>query len=570
MTIIIHHITSIDNKRFTKHRLEVQPPVKLSCLLSCVPAIEPYSTVKDDLVPCILETGDEIDDNHPWIQAWEPVASLKWGFNIVWLPKGEEIPKKGTVAAEWKLEWRFPNAEIAIRCMLLELGVTPGTAREISRCIVEFIPSGDNTMPLTTKRAKFVYLAMNSAEALNRKAGYMTNDWTTDEIYNVLLEEIRERSSHPEPSSIGIQSTNLGAKHGPVIWAAQMEIDRIFQNIYSYHSEEVIKVPNPYFCINFTHQGKRDSFPLFNWMDPNITALCSLIEIAAESVNMPLTEENIARLNVIVRQYREGDKIGWHTDWKGYSENVGGLIIENKDPSRGLCFFRNGRPPIMLYEETGVVFRVSGEVRWKWMHGFSARKAVEGNAPRHLRTSVTFRFFSKLGKHLTSNCQKEPVQKWLDTPAPTSEVYGPELETHDNWNSQYYGLGDIWENQCGPGNWGSQQCTPGDNWETHEYGPVAVKQPEWMDRSVMSQKRLGHAGHCYAQRNTIIQDFERKIKSKTPPKAARPTDMNSYNLMKILGLNAVKPACDDDLIFDENGQSIYSKNVREDIKWGMG
>jgi len=314
MTIIVHYITSIDQKNFKRKKLELQPPVKLKSLLSCVSAIDPYKGVKEDLVPCILETGDEVDDNHPYIQAWEPVASLKWGLNIVWLPRGKEIPKKGTLAEEWKLDWRFPNSEIAIRCLLLELNVKPSDVRQISRCIVGFLPPGDITMPLSTERAKSIYLACNSLEARNRKTGNMTNDWTTDVIYNVLSEEIRERSIHPDPRLIGVVSNNLECRHGPVLSAAAFEVDRIFSEIYSSYPEEVSKVPSPYFSINFTHKGKRDSFPLYHWYDPSISALRSLISKAAEAVDMPITKNNIARLNVVVRQYKEGDKIGWHTD----------------------------------------------------------------------------------------------------------------------------------------------------------------------------------------------------------------------------------------------------------------
>jgi len=504
MTIIVHYVTSMDQKNFTNKKLEVQPPVKLKSLLSCVPAIDPYKEVKEDLVPCILETGDEINDNHPWIQGWEPVASLKWGFNIVWLPKGKEIPKKGTVAEDWKLRWRFPNSEIAIRCLLMDLYVKAGTARLISRCIIGFLPDGDLSMPLSTKRAKLIYLAANSSEAQNRKTGYMTNDWTTDAIYNALLAEIQERSAHPDPSSIGILQKKLKCIHGPVLWAAEKEINLIFRGIYSQNHQ---KVPNPYFNINFTHQGKRDNFPLFNWNDPCITSLRLLLQIAAEVVHMPITQENVARLNIIVRQYREGDKIGWHTDWKGYSDHVVGMIIANKDPSRGLCFFRKGRQPLMLHEEPGVVFKCSGEARWKYQHGYCARTPLEGEDPQPLRTSVTFRFFKK--NYMKGKCRKQQSMMWSDNQITTANLRAHELQIAGGPSTYQYGYG-------------------GANWNEHEMG--------------ISNGHWGRGGYDFEQWAPRV-DYERPIDTNLykRPKPARPTDIQSYNLMKMLGLNAVKP-----------------------------
>jgi len=523
MTIIVHYVTSLNQKKFTKKRLEVQPPVKLKSLLSCVPAIDPYKEVREDLVPCILETGDEIDDNHPWIQAWEPVASLKWGFNVVWLPRGKEIPKTGTVAEEWKLRWRFPNSEIAITCLLLDLNAKPLEARQVSQKIIGFLPKGDISMPLSTRRAKLVYLAANSLEAQNRKTGYMTNDWTTDAIYDALLEEIHERTAHPDPSSIGILFVKLEGKHRPILFAAELEINRVFKRIYSQYCQDVSKVPNPYFNINFSHQGKRDNFPIFNWNDPNIAALCSLISIAAHAVDMPITQENISRLNVIVRQYREGDKIGWHTDWKGYSEEVVGLIITNKDPSRGLCFFRKGRPPLMLHEEAGVVFKCSGDARWKYKHGFCARPHVEGENPKQLRTSVTFRFFKKGA--LKGKCRKEQKPKQFDSLATATQLFGHEFKIAEGFSPR----------QNGP-----------------HMNESLVK---------VSKCHLGKAGFNFGQGAARIDPkggLNMSIRPKNP-KPARPTDMHSYNLMKMLGLNAVKPGVSNSASGNQ-GMTFQSQN----------
>jgi len=174
----------------------------------------------------------------------------------------------------------------------------------------------------------------------------------------------------------------------------------------------------------------------------------------------------------------------------------------NEDPSRGLCFFRNGRPPVMLQEETGVVFRVSGEVRWKWMHGFSARTPVGGEAPKHLRTSVTFRFFNRKGKSLSVQYKEEHNQKWLNNSAKPIDVHAADMQTVDSWQ--------------------------------------------------MSQGFLGHAGFNFVKGKTSVEDVEKEVKYTRKPKAARPTDMNSYNLMKMLGLNAVKPTCNNDIIFGDN------------------
>jgi len=501
MTIIINYVQAMDENNFTKKRLEVQPPVNLKAILFCDSAIVPYQAVKEDLVPCILETGDEIDNNHPWVQAWEPAASLRWGFNVVWLPRGKEIPKKGTVAEKWKLDWRFLNSEIAIRCMLMELHLEPWAARCISRIIVEFLPAGDAAMPLSTKRAKLIYQAFASSEVKNRKTGHITNEWSAGEIYKILREEIQERKIDPEPSLIGIQSVKLPSKHGPLIWAAEMEINKIFNKIYYYLPQDVNNVPNPHFSINFTHQGKRDSFPLYSWYDSDITALCSLIVIAAEAIGMPITQDNIGRFNVIVRQYREGDNIGWHTDWAGYSDRIGGLIIVNKDPSRGLCFYRNGRYPLMLHEEPGLVFRVSGEARKKWKHGFSARENMGSYPPQRLRTSVTFRFFSKTRGKLKRNSSKK--RNFIVPQTIINNLPSQKLQMGDSWNNQWNG--HIWKMSDGlwgkssPFYWQGETCVEENKGELHRRGIVKHSRP------------------------------------------ARPTDINSYNLMKTLGLNVVKP-----------------------------
>lgn len=146
------------------------------------------------------------------------------------------------------------------------------------------------------------------------------------------------------------------------------------------------------FYINtpyFDRTGNNDPFPLYRWDDHRVSALCQIVEIALKSFNQSYSD----LLNVIVRIYRPGDILNFHTDRDNFTDSVYGIILENNDPSRGLILSKNKNKPYMLMEQSGTIWELSDEARWEWEHGYCTNFKLDKTRTPIIRISITFRFF---------------------------------------------------------------------------------------------------------------------------------------------------------------------------------
>lgn len=117
-------------------------------------------------------------------------------------------------------------------------------------------------------------------------------------------------------------------------------------------------------------------------------ALCEVIETGLKHFGKEYTD----LLNVIIRVYRPGDILNFHTDRIEFGDVVYGIILRNEDPSRGLILTRKHEQPYMIKEKSGTVWALTDESRFEWEHGYCSNFSLDQDI---LRTSITFRFFSE-------------------------------------------------------------------------------------------------------------------------------------------------------------------------------
>eukprot|EP00930_Biecheleria_cincta_P044791 TRINITY_DN30849_c0_g1_i1.p1 TRINITY_DN30849_c0_g1~~TRINITY_DN30849_c0_g1_i1.p1 ORF type:complete len:685 (+),score=93.29 TRINITY_DN30849_c0_g1_i1:157-2211(+) len=101
-------------------------------------------------------------------------------------------------------------------------------------------------------------------------------------------------------------------------------------------------------------------------------------------------------LNVILRRYKAGQRLGFHKDAIGlFEEPIWGCVL--KSAGQGLKLRRCGSKrcapePYCLQEHPGLVFLLTGEARYDWTHGVDEHSA---GPEEEVRMSVTLRWFRK-------------------------------------------------------------------------------------------------------------------------------------------------------------------------------
>lgn len=101
-------------------------------------------------------------------------------------------------------------------------------------------------------------------------------------------------------------------------------------------------------------------------------------------------------LNVILRRYKAGQRLGFHKDAIGlFEEPIWGCVL--KSTGQGLKLRRVGSKrrapePYCLQERPGLVFLLTGESRYEWTHGVDEHSA---GPEEEVRMSVTLRWFRK-------------------------------------------------------------------------------------------------------------------------------------------------------------------------------
>lgn len=142
------------------------------------------------------------------------------------------------------------------------------------------------------------------------------------------------------------------------------------------------------FYINTPYFDRKgtDEFPLFHLNDPRVSAISQLIQTSPVLKNLTYDP---ALLNIIVRIYRPGDVLNFHTDRDIFGETIYGLVLENKDQSRGIML-TNGKSKYIVNETQGLIWSLSGNSRWEYEHGYSTNwKSSE----EIVRIVISFRFF---------------------------------------------------------------------------------------------------------------------------------------------------------------------------------
>jgi len=102
-------------------------------------------------------------------------------------------------------------------------------------------------------------------------------------------------------------------------------------------------------------------------------------------------EKKTNLLNIIIRRYRPGDILNFHSDREDFSEKVFGLVLENYEPERGLILHQKEKA-FMLDEKPGLVWCLTGDSRYNWEHGYCT---YFKSKKEKIRTSITFRFFNE-------------------------------------------------------------------------------------------------------------------------------------------------------------------------------
>jgi hypothetical protein len=164
--------------------------------------------------------------------------------------------------------------------------------------------------------------------------------------------------------------------------------EQILNVMHNYDSLENNKMTNYRFYIGtpyFDRKGN-DPFPLFNLDDPNISSISKLV-LKNDLLNM----ENIDLLNIVVRVYKYGDILNFHSDRDIFGENIYGIIVHNADEFRGLIL-TNNKSQYMIPEIDGLTWHLSGDARWNYEHGYVS-KLNANDQDEIVRISISFRFF---------------------------------------------------------------------------------------------------------------------------------------------------------------------------------
>lgn len=142
------------------------------------------------------------------------------------------------------------------------------------------------------------------------------------------------------------------------------------------------------FYINKPYYSRsgNDPFPCYSWMHPDVKEICELV---ASSLSEPL---DLDRLNVIIRIYKTGDVLGFHSDRKEFGEDIYGVVIHNNSKnSDGLILVNKDTKQYYQVDETQPIsWHLTGKSRWNWIHGYSNSDLGSGSVQR---ISITYRYY---------------------------------------------------------------------------------------------------------------------------------------------------------------------------------
>ena len=187
-----------------------------------------------------------------------------------------------------------------------------------------------------------------------------------------------------------------------IINGAIKEAEDIFTKLSRTKCSESNKInynlTNFHFYINTPfYVRKNDSWPMFQFNDKNVINICKCIQIAAKKLlNQSVENVNdIKRLNIIVRQYKYGDFLGFHCDGIMFDENICGIVLKNECPSNGLMLSHYKLKQHMIDEsKNGLCWLLNDCARWEYQHGLYIPTKDVKNDKKYARISISFRWYS--------------------------------------------------------------------------------------------------------------------------------------------------------------------------------
>jgi len=171
---------------------------------------------------------------------------------------------------------------------------------------------------------------------------------------------------------------------------ALKEVDAICETISQKIGDNISnKVSNYRFAINtpYFSRNSEDPFPLYHWDDARVKNLRKCVERGLRSFEKAYS----TNLNIIIRRYRRGDNIKFHSDRSDFGEQIFGIVLENKDCRRSLVL-KAKKHSYSLDEKPGLCWMLTGDSRWEYEHGYCTYFKGKDES---IRTSITFRFFQK-------------------------------------------------------------------------------------------------------------------------------------------------------------------------------
>jgi hypothetical protein len=167
---------------------------------------------------------------------------------------------------------------------------------------------------------------------------------------------------------------------------------------------------NVRFYINQPYYSRsgNDPFPCY---DRNHPAVHHIMKLVLSSLGS--TDTDLSRLNVIVRCYNEGDVLGFHTDREEFGEDIYGMVIYQRHSDGLILVNKATKSYYPINEGAPVCWHLTGDSRWKWVHGYAA---PFGKHHGLVRISITYRFYQD-EKHIPQiqNSVPLPTEKRVIT-----------------------------------------------------------------------------------------------------------------------------------------------------------
>jgi hypothetical protein len=162
-------------------------------------------------------------------------------------------------------------------------------------------------------------------------------------------------------------------------------------NIATLNAIESDRLTNYRFYINTPYFDRKgtDGFPLFNINDYRVKSIKELV-LTSCVLEGKTYDPNL--LNILVRVYKSGDVLNFHTDRDIFGEEIYGLVIYNNNKERGIML-SNGKVRCIVEEESGLIWKLCGEARWEFEHGYSTEWSGNNDI---VRIVISFRFFQNL------------------------------------------------------------------------------------------------------------------------------------------------------------------------------